>query len=164
MSKYESKIKFINAPVEKVYNTLANLENLRPILDAAATNPLVRQKLEEAGQDPSQLDNLKDVQLTNDSISVPAPMIGNIALSIIEREENKTIKFQTDQSPVEANLWIQVLPTSELILPTGEQGSRLKLTLKADVPFFLKPMIGNKLDDGIDKFADMLAQLPYVMM
>lgn len=193
MAKYESQIKYINAPVESVYRTLSNLENFRPLLENAANNPMVKQKLEEAGQDPSQLDKLKDVQLTNDRISIPAPMIGEIALAIIEREENKTIKFQTEQSPIEANLWIQVLPTSIATnaehtgcgstgsgncgcsgstgsgdcgcnTPQGCPGSKLKLTLKADLNPMIKMMIGSKLEDGIDKFADMLAMLPYGMV
>lgn len=157
MAKYESKIKFLSAPVESVYATLSNLENFRPILENAQNNPMVRQKMEEAGQDPSQLDKLKDVELSADRIAIPAPMIGSIALRIIEREENKCIKFETEQSPVQANLWIQVLPVS-----TG--GSKMKLTLSAELNMMMKMMIGSKLEDGIDKFADMLASLPYGMM
>ena len=102
----------LNAPVERVYATLSNLENFRPILENAANNPMVAEKMKEAGQDPAQLEKLKEVELSADRIAIPAPMIGTIALSIIEREENKCIKFATDQSPVDANLWIQVLPVS----------------------------------------------------
>ncbi|MBQ0075307.1 MAG: SRPBCC family protein [Prevotella sp.] len=156
MAKYESQIKYINAPVERVYSTLSNLENFRPLLENAANNPMVKEQMEKAGQDPAQLEKLKDVQLTNDRVAIPAPMIGEIALAIIEREENKTIKFQTEQSPVEANLWIQVLPTAE--------GTKMRLTLKADLNPMIKMMIGSKLEDGIDKFADMLAMLPYGMV
>ena len=154
MSKYESQIKMLNAPVERVYATLSNLENFRPILENAANNPMVAEKMKEAGQDPSQLEKLKEVELSADRIAIPAPMIGTIALSIIEREENKCIKFATEQSPVDANLWIQVLPVS-----TG--GSKMRLTLKADLNMMMKMMIGKKLEEGIDKFADMLAMLPY---
>lgn len=154
MAKYESQIKFLQAPVERVYSTLSNLENFRPILDAAANNPMVAEKMKEAGQDPSQLEKLKEVELTADRIAFPAPMIGQLALCIIEREENKCIKFATEQSPIEANLWIQVLPVS-----TG--GSKMRLTLKADLNMMMKMMIGKKLETGIDQFADMLASLPY---
>ena len=161
MAKYESQVKLISAPVESVYATLSNLENFRPILENAQNNPMVAEKLKEAGQDPSQLEKLKDVELTPDSISIPAPMIGSLSLRIIEREENKCIKFATDQSPVEANLWIQVLPSSEVSTPYGGQGSKMRLTLKAELNMMMKMMIGNKLETGIDKFADMLASLPY---
>ena len=75
-------------------------------------------------------------------------------VGIIEREENKCIKFATEQSPIDANLWIQVLPVS-----TG--GSKMRLTLKADLNMMMKMMIGKKLESGIDQFADMLASLPY---
>lgn len=157
MAQYESQIKFLSAPVESVYTTLSNLENFRPILENAQNNPMVRQKMEEAGQDPSQLDKLKDVELSSDHISIPAPMIGSLSLRIIEREENKCIKMVTEQSPVDATLWIQVLPVSA-------GGSKMRLTLKAELNMMMKMMIGSKLEEGIDKFADMLASLPYGMI
>jgi hypothetical protein len=37
----------------------------------------------------------------------------------------------------------------------------MRLTLKADLNMMMKMMIGKKLEEGIDKFADMLAMLPY---
>ena len=37
----------------------------------------------------------------------------------------------------------------------------MRVTVKADIPLFLKPMLGNKLQDGVDKIADALAMLPY---
>lgn len=163
MSTYESSIKYMNAPVERVYAIFSNLENFRPMLETAADNPMVKEQMEKAGQDPSQLEKLKEVKLTNDRISFPAPMIGELALAIVEREENKCIKFQTEQSPIEANLWIQLLPTSMATNAenTGGSGvgSKLKLTLKADLNPMIKMMIGSKLQDGIEKFADMLAMI-----
>ncbi|MBQ9236389.1 MAG: SRPBCC family protein [Prevotella sp.] len=161
MSKYESNVKQIAASVEQVYQKLSNLENLRPIIENAQDNEALKQKLQDAGQDPAQLDQLKNVELTSDRLAVPAGMIGTLALRIIEREENKTIKFETEQSPVLANMWIQVLPTSEVTTADGLPGTKMRLTLKADLNPMLKIMIGSKLQEGIDKFADMLAILPY---
>ncbi|MBR1839274.1 MAG: SRPBCC family protein [Prevotella sp.] len=161
MSKYESNVKQIAASVEQVYQKLSNLENLRPIIENAQDNEALKQKLQDAGQDPAQLDQLKNVELTSDRLAVPAGMIGTLALRIIEREENKTIKFETEQSPVLANMWIQVLPTSEVTTADGLPGTKMRLTLKADLNPMLKMMIGSKLQEGIDKFADMLAILPY---
>ena len=102
MAKYESKIKQINAPVESVYATLSNLENFRPMLENAQSNETLKDKIREAGQDPTQLDKLKDVKLTADSIAIPAPMVGEIVLAITERDENKCIKLHTEKSPVDA--------------------------------------------------------------
>lgn len=157
MAKYESEIKMIpHAAAEQVYAVLSNPSRLQPILDSAADNPMVKQKMEEAGQDPAQLEKLKEVVLTPDSISFPIPMLGTMTLDIIEREENKCVKFTT-ASPVEATLWMQMLPVS-----TG--GSKIRLTLKAELNMMMKMMIGSKLEKGINGFADMLSQLPYQMM
>ena len=165
MTQYESQIKIINAPVERVYATLSNLENLRPVIDMSQNNDELRRRIEEAGQDASFLDSLKNVQLTEDYIGIPAPMVGEISMRIIEREENKTIKFATEQSPVEANVWIQVLPTTAG--DTGDSATaapsatKMRLTLKADLNPMIKMMVGSKLKTGIDKFADMLAMIKY---
>jgi carbon monoxide dehydrogenase subunit G len=159
MSKYESQVKQIPSPIEAVYAKLSNLENLRPIVENAQNNEQLKQQIEAAGQDPSYLNMLKNVTLTPDSMALDTGMMGVIALNIIEREDpainegKGTIKFETQQSPIEANMWIQLLP--------GEVGTRMKLTLKADLNPMIKMMIGNKLESGIDKFADMLAMIPY---
>ena len=154
MAKYESSVKQVNAPVERVYAMLSDLERLRPILEMAQNNEMLKDKLREAGQDPAQLEKLKDVTLTSDRISFPAPMVGEVALAIIEREQDRCIKFQAEKSPIEANLWIQVLPVTNMT-------SKLRVTLKADLNPMIKMMVGSKLEKGIDQFADMLCMLPY---
>ena len=84
-------------------------------------------------------------------------MIGKLTLQIVEREENKCVKFQAADAPLDANLWIQVLPVSA-------GGAKMKVTLKAELNMMMKMMIGSKLEQGVDKMADMLATLPYQMM
>ena len=154
MTKYESNVKHVNAPVELVYAKLSNLENLRPVIDGASDNDALRAQIETAGYDASSLDALKDVKLTADSVAIPAPMVGEISLRICEREENRCVKFETVQSPVQANLWIQVLPVTE-------QEAKMRVTLKADLNPMIKMMVGSKLKEGVEKFADMLAMVPY---
>ena len=151
--KEESSVKQIYAPVERVYSTLSNLENLRPLLERAQNDESLRDKLDQMGQGAS-LDGLKDVVLTNDSISVPAPMFGTISMNVVDREENKCIKFQTDKSPIEAKMWIQVLPVTA-------ETSKMRLTVDANIPFMLKAMVGSKLKEGLEKVADALAMIQY---
>ena len=154
MAKYESEVKMVpQATCEQIYQKLANLETFRPVLESAADNPVIKQKLQEAGQDPSQLDKLKDVQLTNDSVSIPAPMIGSLTLTIVDREENRCVKMETTDSPLQATLWIQMLPVSA-------GGAKIRCTLKAELNMIMKMLIGKKLEKVIDNFADMLAELP----
>ncbi len=151
--KESSSVKPVNAPVERVYATLSNLENLRPLLDKAQNNENLKEKIRESGQ-PNALDALANITLTNDSISIPAAMIGSVSLKIVEREENKCIKFVTEKSPINATLWIQVLPVTDTT-------SKMKLTVDADIPFMLKAMIGSKLKNGIEQVAGGLAMINY---
>ncbi len=151
--KESSSVKHICAPVARVYDTLSNLENLRPLLEKAQTDESVKERLREAGQE-NALDSLRDVTLTNDSIAIPASMLGTVSMRIVEREENKCVKFETEQSPVPAKMWIQVLP--------GEDDTcRMKLTVDVDIPFMLKAMVGSKLKDGVEKVADAISLIKY---
>ena len=154
MAKYESSVKQVNAPVERVYAVLSDMERLRPMIELAQNNEMLKEKLREAGQDPAQLEKLKDMNWTSDRISFPAPMVGEIALAIVEREQDRCVKFQTEKSPIEANLWIQVLPVTSTT-------SKMRVTIKADLNPMIKMMVGSKLEKGIDQFADMLCMLPY---
>lgn len=151
--KESSSVKNISAPVERVYATLSNLENLRPLIERAQNDEGLREKMRQAGQG-NALEQLKDIEITADSIAIPTPMFGTISMCIIEREEGKCIKFETQQSPVKANLWIQTLPVSS-------DQSKMKLTIDADIPFMLKAMVGGKLKDGVEKIADALAMINY---
>jgi hypothetical protein len=85
---------------------------------------------------------------------VPAGPIGTVSLQIVDREPEKCVKFSSTNSPVGFKLWIQMLPT-------GETSSKMKVTIDADLNFFMKQMVGPHLEKGVDKFADMLAMIPY---
>ena len=136
MSKFESSIKQIPYPQAAVYRNLSDLSNLEK----------VRDRIPE--------DKVKDFSFDKDSVTVNVDPVGLLTLRICEREEPKCIKFETAQSPLPFNLWIQVLPVTETT-------SKMKVTVKADIPFVLKSMISGPLQDGVEKIADALAQIPY---
>ena len=136
MTKFESSIKQIPYPVENVYRNLSDLNNLER----------VRDRIPE--------DKLQDFQFDSDSVQVSVAPVGTIKLRIIEREENKCVKFEAEQSPLPFNLWIQVLPVNEA-------ESKMKVTVKADIPFMLKGMVAGPLQDGVEKIADALSMVPY---
>ena len=71
-------------------------------------------------------------------------------LRIIEREPCKTIKFESDKSPLSFNMWIQ-------LVGVNDEDTRMKMTLKADIPFFMKAMIGDNIKKGLDILASALA-------
>jgi hypothetical protein len=97
---------------------------------------------------------IKDFRFDADSCSFQVDGIGTISLHIVKREPFKTIKLETDKSPLPFTFWIQL----QEVTP---EDTRMKLTLRADIPFMLKPMLSKPLEDGIKKMAEALAKLPY---
>ena len=135
--KYESKIESIPAPVAQVYPVLSNLSNLERVKDLL----------------PS--DKVSDVEISPDVIKMKVDGLGQrIAIRIVERIENDTIKFGLDNIPMQANFWIQLKEVSPV-------DTRVKLTVKADIPVFFRMMIEKKLQKGLDDAARMLTQFPY---
>ena len=136
MSKFESSIKTIPYPQENVYRNISDLSNLERIRDRV----------------PS--DKIQEFSFDTDTVSVSVPPVGQITMRIVEREEPKCVKFESENSPMPFNLWIQVLPINE-------QTSKMKVTMQADIPMMLKAMVASPLQDGVEKVADALAQIPY---
>ncbi len=160
MTKYESTVKKIYAPIGNVFAKLSDLNNLSTIqerLSDPAFEQVVRQQAGDKVND-EQLARLREIvqklQFDRDSVTTDAGPVGSLSLRIVEREDPKLVKFATENSPVAANLWIQ-------LLPNGEDQCAMKVTLGADLNFFLKQMLKGKLKDGVERFADMLAMLPY---
>ena len=138
-SKYESKITSAPCPAAQIYHVLSNMQNLDRVKDL-----IPKDKIQEMEVEPDR------VRLKVDGLGQ------KITIAIVDRIENDTIKFGAEGIPMEANFWIQMKELS----PTD---TRLKLTVKADIPFMFKMMIEKKLQTGLDQAADMLAQFPYQM-
>ena len=120
MSKFESSIRQIEYPQQIVFQGLSNLDNLSKV------------------QDRIPEDKAKDLSFDNDSVSINVPPVGKITLRIVEREEPKTIKFETVESPLPFNFWIQLLPVTET-------SCKMKLTIKAELNPFIKDMVSSHL-------------------
>ena len=136
MSKFESSIRQIDYPQQIVFQGLSNLDNLSKV------------------QDRIPEDKAKGLSFDNDSVSINVPPVGKITLRIVEREEPKTIKFETAESPLPFNFWIQLLPVTET-------SCKMKLTIKAELNPFIKAMVSSHLQDGIEKIADVLQMIKY---
>ena len=136
MAKFESSVKQIPYPQQAVYNMLSDLTNIERVKDRVPE------------------EKLKDLSFDKDIISISVPPVGAVSMRIIEREEPKTIKFESANSPMPFNFWIQ-------LLPVNETESKMRLTIKADIPFMLKGMVTKPLQEGIEKIAEALAMIPY---
>ena len=133
MTTYESDIKTISSNEEVVFGILSDLNNLKIILEQT---PLT--------------DKIKDLQFQTDSCSFIAEGFGKMGFKIIEREPFKTIKLQSENAPVDINVWIQLKQSDVNV-------TQMKLTLKADLPMMIKMMIDKKLKEGINAIAGILA-------
>lgn len=136
MSQFESSVKQIPFSQERVYAKLSDLSNL------------------ESMKDRIPQDKVKDISFDSDTLTFSVDPVGKITLQVIEREPFKCIKFETTQSPLPFNLWIQLVPDSE-------QGCKMKLTIRVDLNPFMKAMVQKPLQEGIEKMADMLAMIQY---
>ena len=160
MTKYESTVKKIYAPVGNVYAKLSDLTNLSVIQERLADPAFEQMVRQQAGDkvNDEQLAKMREMvaklQFDRDSVTTDAGPVGSVSLRIVEREDPKLVKFQTENSPVQANLWIQ-------LLPNGDAQTAMKVTLGADLNFFLKQMLKGKLQDGVERLADFLAMIPY---
>ena len=148
-STFESNIKQIPHKQESVFNTLSDLNNLQVLKDRFEQ---VKDQIPEDKR--KEMEKLKDLRFDSDSITINAPMVGDLKMRIIDRDFPKTIKFETENSPIPFNFWIQ-------LLPTGEFSCKMKLTIKAELNMFIKGMGKKPLQEGIEQMADALAMIPY---
>ncbi|MBO4370620.1 MAG: SRPBCC family protein [Paludibacteraceae bacterium] len=136
-SKYESKISSAPCSAQQIYKVLSNMKNIERVRD------LIPQ------------DKIQEMDIEPDRIRMKVDGLGQkITIAIVDRIENDTIKFGAEGIPMQANFWIQLKELSPV-------DTRIKLTVKADIPMMFKFMIEKKLQTGLDQAADMLAQFPY---
>mgnify|MGYP002626227185 CR=1 FL=1 len=134
---YQSRQERINADADKVYASLGNLNNIEKVKHLLPP------------------DKISELEYDTDFIRFKVDGLGQkICIRIVDREENKTLKFGAEDSPVTANFWIQL----KQVEPSD---TRILLTLKADIPIMFKMMLDSKIQQGIDDAARMIAQMPF---
>jgi len=136
MTEFTSEIKTILHNEADIFNMLSDLSNL------------------ERMKDKIPQDYFSDFTFDKDSCSFSINPVGKVNFLIVEREPNKTIKFKADGSPVDVTVWIQ-------LKQVGENDTKMKLTVKADLNPFIKPMVFKPIQEGINKVADVLAAIVY---
>ncbi len=132
MTTYESNIETLNSSAMSAYELFSNLKNLEKFKDRLPT------------------DKIKDIEFDTDSCRFSVDPIGKVGFVIVDKEEGKTIKFGAENSPVEANMWIQ-------LKEVGENVTKMKLTIKAEIPFLIKTMVDGKLKEFINQLSKALA-------
>lgn len=142
--QFESSIKHVPYSQERVYNKLSDLNNLESVRERL---DLLKDKLDG---------KLEDMNFDTDSLTLKVQGI-SLTLRIVEREPMKCIKFEGDKSPIPLNLWIHILPVTD-------EAAKMKVTIRAEVNMFMKAMVSKPLQEGVEKLADMLAVIPYLII
>ena len=136
MADFTSEVKTIPHNDDKIYAMLSDLSNLERVKDRIPQ------------------DKIKDFTFDTDSCNLTVEPVGSIRFEIIEREPNKTIKFSTTNSPIPVMMWIQ-------LKQVAENDTKMKMTVRAELNPFIKPMVSKPLQDAIDKISEMIAHLPF---
>jgi hypothetical protein len=136
MADFTSKVKTIPYNDDKIFVMLSDMSNL----------DRVRERIPQ--------DKIKDFTFDRDTCSFTVDPVGSVMFQIIEREPYKTIKFSTTNSPIPLLMWIQ-------LKQVAENETKMKLTVRAELNPFIKPMVSGPLQEAIDKISEIVAHLPY---
>ncbi|MCQ2189524.1 MAG: SRPBCC family protein [Paludibacteraceae bacterium] len=135
MESYVSGVKAAQGSGAQVFKVLSDMNNIQRI----------KSKIEE---------KVKDLETTTDTCSFSVPPFGSVSFKITSREPNNTVVYESVNSPMAFKLWAQIKEQSPV-------QSAIRLTLKVDLNFMMKSMLGGMLESGIDKVAEAIAKLPY---
>lgn len=134
MIKLQSRTGTVNSPVNKVYSFLSDFRNFSQFI-------------------PSE--TIDNWQAEADSCSFTLSNLGRAGLRMVEREPNRLIKI-TGEGPHALTffLWIQMKEGTP-------DTTHIRLTLHADLPFFLKGMASGPLQKFLDMIIDNLEVIPF---
>lgn len=133
-TKIESRIGTIASNEERVYNFISNFNNFKQFIPA---------------------DKLQDYQSTEDSCKFSVPNMGQVGLRIIEKTPFNTVKVSGDgMANQQFNLWVQ-------LKQVGENDTKVKITIKAELNPMLKMMVSKPLQNFVDKLVEAMERLQF---
>ncbi len=136
MTEFTSEIKTIYFNEDTIFGTLSDLSKLE----------LVKDRIPE--------DKIKDFRFDKDSCSFRVDPVGEVCFRVVEREPNKLLKLKSEKFPFDVFLWIQ-------LVRKAEKDTKMKLTLRADLPPLVRGMVSKPLKEALDRISDVIASLPY---
>ena len=149
------------APVDRVFAKLSDLNNLQSVQDRVADPNFEEElrarvptdKMPDAEKLRQIRESIQQMTFTSDSVTMPAGPLGTVTLQVVERENERLVKLAVVGAPIQANLWIQMLPSGAM--------TALKVTVGAELNFFIRKMVESKLKQAPDGIAQVLSALPY---
>jgi hypothetical protein len=144
MESFKSAPHVIECDAMTIYSKLTNPSLIKNQIDANAD------KID--GEARQHLDTVK---FTEDAISIESPM-GEVTLSLDHENsiEGERVVYTASQSPVPINMVINLEPQpDETTMSTAE--------LQLNLPFFLRKMVEGQLQEGANRFGELLAHIPF---
>ena len=144
MESFKSSPHAIACSAATIYSKLTNPSLIKNLIDEHAD------KIE--GEARQHLDTVK---FSEGSISIQSPM-GEVSLSLDREQsiEGQRVVYTASQSPVPINMVINLEPQPD---DTTMSIAELQLQL----PFFLRKMVEGQLQEGANRFGDLLARIPF---
>jgi hypothetical protein len=136
MADFTSDIKTIPHNDDRIFAMLSDMSNLERVKDRIPQ------------------EKIKNFSFDADTCSFTVDPVGSVKFQIVERVPNKTIKFSTVNSPVPLLMWIQ-------LKQVADNDTRMKMTVRADLNPFIKPMVSKPLQEAMDRISEIVANLPY---
>ena len=130
MALYQSKTITVNKPFEEVYGKVSDLKNIEQFRDRIPKEYTV------------------NFECDTDYVQFRVAPVGDLLLRIVERGADK-IRLNVEKLPFKA----EISMNNGNVSPSE---TNIQLVLDADIPFFVKHIVGNKLEEGMDKIADIL--------
>ncbi len=144
MESFKSSPHAIACSAATIYSKLTNPSLIKNLIDEHAD------KIE--GEARQHLDTVK---FSEGSISIQSPM-GEVLLSLDREQsiEGQRVVYTASQSPVPINMVINLEPQpDDTTMSTAE--------LQLQLPFFLRKMVEGQLQEGANRFGDLLARIPF---
>jgi len=134
MTKFESDIKAVSYPGEKIFSFLSDFHNFGEVVPK---------------------DKIKNWQSFGDHCTFEVDMVGEVGLRIVDKTPNDTIKYKAEGNiPFDFFLWVQ-------IKEVGVNDSRIKLTIKADMNPMIKMVASGPVKKFLQVLADGIASYDY---
>jgi len=144
MESFKSTPHAIACSAATIYSKLTNPSLIKSLIDAHAD------KIE--GEARQHLDTVK---FSEDSISIQSPM-GEVSLSLDRGQsiDGQRVVYTASQSPVPINMVINLeQQPDDTTMSTAE--------LQLQLPFFLRKMVEGQLQEGANRFGELLARIPF---
>ncbi len=144
MESFKSAPHSINCDAAIIYSKLVNPSLIKQQIEAHADEI-----------DASARQHLDTVKFTDDAVSIQSPM-GEVTLSLDHEKsiKDQRVVYTASQSPVPINMVIN--------LEAQQDGTTMSTAeLELQLPFFLRKMVEGQLQEGANRFGELLSRIPF---